>query len=97
MRIFVISLIVLCFMGPLVFAEGNTYDEALSLYQKGDFKAAVQYLEKYVEKKPDPYAYYLIGYAHYKMKNHSEAMKYFKDAYMLDPNFSPPLIKKAKE
>lgn len=90
MRIVVIFLVVSFFASSSVFAEVNEYKEALSLYQKGDFKAATEYLTKYVEKKPDPYAYYLLGYASYKMQNHSEAMKYFKEAYTIDPNFTPP-------
>lgn len=94
MKIFVLVLVALFFMSSIVFAEAGNYKNALSLYQKGDYKAAVKYLKEYVEKTPDPYAYYLLGYANYKMKNHSEAIKYFGEAYILDPDFTPPPFKK---
>jgi TolA-binding protein len=44
-------------------------------------------------EKPDPYAYYLMGYALYKMKRHSESAKYFQEAYTIDPTISPKSVK----
>jgi len=88
MKVYVLALTAIVLMSSIVFAEDN-YENALSLYRNGEYKAAVEYLKEYVEKTPDPHAYYLLGYAHYKMKNHTEAMKYFKDAYVIDPTFSP--------
>jgi TolA-binding protein len=94
MKIFFLVLAVLIFMNSIVVAEVNNYKNAISLYQKGDYKAAIKYLKEYVEEKPDPYAYYLLGYASYKMKKHSEAMRYFGEAYTLDPGFTPQPFKK---
>lgn len=70
-------------------AQENTYDKAVRAYGKRDFKTAIKYLKEYVEKKPDAYAYYLLGYALYKIKDNSDSAKYFKEAYTLDPNVSP--------
>ena len=70
-------------------AQENIYDKAVTAYDKGDFRTAAEYLKKYVEKKPDAYAYYLLGYALYKMKDNPASAKYFREAYTLDPNVSP--------
>jgi TolA-binding protein len=94
MRISALVLITLILMCSIVFAEVSNYKDALSLYQKGNYKAAAQNLKERVENNPDPYAYYLLGYANYKMKKHSEAMKYFRETYVLDPTFTPPPLKK---
>jgi TolA-binding protein len=72
-----------------VIAQENPYDLAKNAYMKKDYKSAAEHLRKYVEKKPDPYAYYLLGYALYKIKKHPESVKYFHEAYILDPNISP--------
>lgn len=84
-------------MAALALAEENPYDKAIHAYQKKDFKTTVNYLKEYVEKKPDPYAYYLLGYSLYKMKRHSESVKYFQEAYILDPKISPVSIKKQEK
>jgi TolA-binding protein len=70
-------------------AQENIYDKAVRAYGKRDFKTAVKYLKEYVEKKPDAHAYYLLGYALYKMKDDPASAKYFREAYTLDPNISP--------
>jgi tetratricopeptide (TPR) repeat protein len=75
-------------------AEGNPYDKAVNAYMKKDYKTAIPYLKEYVEKNADPYAYYLLGYAYYELKNHAASVKYFKEAYTLDPNISYLSVKK---
>jgi len=92
MRILIFLVTVVCLMSWLSFADAGSYEDALFFYKKGDFKNAVKYLKEYVKEKPDPYAYYLLGYASYKMKKHSESVRYFKEAYTIDPNISPPLL-----
>jgi TolA-binding protein len=77
-----------------VFAQECEYDKALKAYMKNDFRSAVTCLIKYVNEKPDPDAYYLLGYASYKLKRHDEAMKYFREAYLIDPDSSPELFAK---
>lgn len=93
MRIFVLCVIAIFLMSSIVSAEVSL-DKAFSLYQEGKFKSVAKYLTEYLEKNPDPYAYYLLGYACYKMKKHSEAIGYFREAYILDPNFSPVSVKR---
>ncbi len=87
--IFVLAIIVLISTFALANANETSYEKAFSFYKKGDYKTAISLLKEYVEKKPDPYAYYLLGYASYKLKKHQESVKYFKEAYVIDPNFSP--------
>lgn len=67
-------------------------DEALKFYQKGDFKRCVRCLEDYVKTQPDPQAYYLLGYAHYKLRNYNDSVRYFKETYLIDPEFTPSKI-----
>ena len=73
-------------------AQQETYEKALRAYQKKDFRTTVKYLTEYVERNPDAGAYYLLGYAHYKLKNRKEASEYFRQAYLVDPNFTPKAI-----
>ncbi len=60
----------------------------LKFYNSGNYKAAVKQLQEYVNKKPDPTAYYLIGYSLYKLGKFSEADEYFNQAFLIDPDFS---------
>jgi len=90
---FIFGILSVIFIVTFVSAQENTYDEAIEAYKKGDFMNAAKYLKEYVEKNPDPNAYYLLGYASYKMKNYSESIRYFKEAYDLDPNLSYFLVK----
>lgn len=70
------------------------YDTALKYYNSGKYEEAVEYFKGYVQETPDASAYYRIGYALYKLGKHNEAHKYFDDAYLIDPNFSPgPFLK----
>ena len=81
MKIFTVLLVLTTFLiSSIAFADVSTYEKAVSLYKKGDYKGAAEQLKKYVEKKPDPYAYYLLGYAYYKMKKYPDSVKYFKEA-----------------
>ena len=75
-----------------VFAEkGPEYDKALQYYGNGNYKEAVSIFQDYVKKKPEASAYYRIGYGLYKLGKHNEAEAYFKQAYLIDPVFSPGL------
>jgi TolA-binding protein len=89
----ILSILALLLITSPLLAEENPYDKAVRAYMKKDFKTAVKYLKEYVAQKPDPQAYYLLGYALYKQKKHSESAKYFEEAYVLDPNISPNLTR----
>jgi len=87
-KILVIGSVIL-FLFSTVMAQENSYNKALISYAKKDYRTAAKYFREYIEKNPDPAAYYLLGYALYKMKRHAESARYFKEAYVLDPNISP--------
>ncbi|MBI5025889.1 MAG: tetratricopeptide repeat protein [Nitrospirae bacterium] len=79
------------------FAAEENLQKAYSLYAKGDMKEAINILEEYVKQNPDPNALYFLGYAYYKIKKMDMAMKYFNEVYLLDPDFSPAVVKKELE
>ena len=65
-------------------------DKAVEHFAKGKHKAAIQEMEGYVKDHPtDPQGLFLLGYAYYKAGRMTEAMKYFNDAYLIDPEFVP--------
>jgi tetratricopeptide (TPR) repeat protein len=68
------------------------YDTALKYYNSGKYKEAIRLFQEYIKKKPEPSAYYRIGYALYELRKYAEATEYFKAAYLIDPTFSPELI-----
>ncbi len=93
MKHFACALLV-CFaflmMANIILAETDTeYEKALTYYNSGKYKEAIELLKNYVQTKPEPSAYYRIGYALYKLKNFNEADEYFKMTYLIDPMFSP--------
>ncbi len=86
----ILALFVLLTLTQNTFAETDSeYDIALKFYYSGKYEQAVRLLKDYVQKKPEPSAYYRIGYALYKLGRHDEATEFFKEAYLVDPNFSP--------
>jgi TolA-binding protein len=89
----ILGIFILLLIPSLLSAQENSYDKAVQAYMKKDFKTAVRILREYGKKNPDPYVYYLLGYALYKQKKHAESAKYFQEAYVLDPNISPGVMK----
>jgi len=79
----------LFFTASLSPAQDLSYEKGADAYAKKDYRTAVKYLRESVEKKPNAHAYYLLGYAYYKLNNHPESMRAFKEAYNLDPSVSP--------
>lgn len=71
----------------LISAEQDNYQKGLKYYQKHQYKASIKYFKAYSEKTHDPRAYYLIGYASYKLKDYATAKEYFGDVYLIDPAF----------
>jgi tetratricopeptide (TPR) repeat protein len=86
-KISVFVLIILFFSHP-AFSQQSPYEKGMKAYTQKDYHKSVAYLKKSVATKPDPRAYYLLGYALYKTKNFEESMKYFKKAYAMNPNIS---------
>ena len=87
--VLVILFAVATVMAPVLAWADSEYDAALQYYYKGRYEEAVKHLKEYVDKKPDPSAYYLIGYSLYELGRFKEASQYFEEAYLIDPNFSP--------
>jgi hypothetical protein len=80
-------------LAKTVTAKTDTdYDNALKYYNSKKYKEAVRIFKEHIKKKPDPSAYYRIGYALYELRKYDEATEYFKAAYLIDPTFSPELI-----
>ena len=67
----------------------NEYERALQSYNSGHYEEAVRLFKDYVKKKPDASAYYRIGYALYKLGQQDESRKYYDEAYLISPDFSP--------
>ncbi|MGQ9570743.1 MAG: tetratricopeptide repeat protein [Thermodesulfovibrionales bacterium] len=84
-----IFLVFLSVAGDIFAYENNKYQTALHYYYKGKYREAIKLFKDYAREKPDSSVYYYIGYALYKIRKFDESNKYFKMAYLLDPNFSP--------
>lgn len=69
--------------------EDKEFQSGVENYNTRNYETAVKHFQKYVGNNPDPTAYYLIGYSMYKLGKFSEADEYFKEAYLIDPGFSP--------
>jgi hypothetical protein len=89
--VFIITLLFsICILSNTLFAGSeDDYKTALQYFNSGKYEESIPYFKSYVEKKPDPKAYYSLGYALYEVGRHDEAMEYFQDAYLIDPEISP--------
>jgi tetratricopeptide (TPR) repeat protein len=88
-KLFMLSVLSLFLLSAVsvIHAEEDAYQKGLMLYKKRNYKAAIGQLKSYTENTPDPRAYYLIGYASYKIRDYATAKKYFSDVYLIDPEF----------
>lgn len=64
------------------------FNKALRYYGSKQYKSAIAAFDDYLATKPDPAAFYLRGYSYYKLGNFQEAERSFREAYMIDPEFS---------
>ncbi len=87
--------VIIMFLGLFFVAPYTTlaqtdaeYSKALKYYNSKKYAKAVEQLQDYVKKNPNPAAYYLMGYSLYKLGKFDEATQYFNEAYLLDPDFS---------
>jgi len=69
-------------------SNDTEFRAGLKLYNNKKYEAAVIHFKEYVNRKPDPTAYYLLGYSLYKLGRFSEADEYFREAYFIDPEIS---------
>lgn len=91
---FIVSLLLTVFFvsNTVLAVTDSEYAKALRYYDSKKYKEAVNIFKEYVRQKPEPSAYYRIGYALYELKKFAEANEYFKQAYLIDPNYSPELV-----
>jgi TolA-binding protein len=82
-------LVLVLLASSVSFAGNENFEKGIKYYRTRDFRHAEKSLEKYVSEVPDPVAYYLLGYAEYKLKKFGEARKHFSEAYLIDPDVSP--------
>ena len=79
-------------MGAFSVAAALTDDQnfraGLKYYNSKNYKAAVKQFREYLANKPDPCGYYLTGYALYKLGRLSESEDNFREAFLIDPQFS---------
>ena len=70
--------------------ESGSLDGAMRLYRQRRYESAIAEFEKIVAADPkNAAAYYFMGYAHYVMKHHQDALAAFAKAFEADPNFDP--------
>jgi TolA-binding protein len=72
--------------------DDSDFRSGLDHYNKKNYAAAAKKFQEVVNKKPDATAYYLIGYSLYKLGKFSEAEEYFRQTYLIDPEFSPEKV-----
>jgi tetratricopeptide (TPR) repeat protein len=80
--------ILLFAIGSVAYAYDETYEKAMKHFKSREYKRAIPYLENYVVQKPDPAAYYMLGYAYYQLRNFDRSKDYFDQAYLINPDFS---------
>ena len=74
--------------GAAVPNSDSDFIAGLKAYNTKNYSAAVKHFREYLNRKPDPTAYYLLGYALYKQGKFMEADEYFRQAFLIDPDFS---------
>ncbi|MHB8881142.1 MAG: DUF5684 domain-containing protein [Thermodesulfovibrionales bacterium] len=86
----IMALLIAVMVSGTAYAKAvSEYDAAVKSYYSGKYKDAVRHLEGYIAQHPDPAAYYLMGYSLYKLKRFDEANEYFRDAYLINPAYTP--------
>lgn len=81
-------------------SSDSDFMAGLEAYNTKNYSEAIKHLREYANSKPDPTAYYLLGYAFYMQGKFAEADEYFRQAFLIDPNFSLEnvgLIKKCQK
>jgi TolA-binding protein len=87
-KTFSIILMTLCLFSFSSLASAD-YAAGVTAYKKHHYRECINQLQAYTNTTLDTRAFYLMGYASYKLRNFEEAKEYFRKAYLLDPNFRP--------
>ena len=106
----VASLAIMAFSAPGVLAQEDAYSKGMRAYFKRDYAAAVRYLKEYAARQPEARSYYFLGYAQYELTRRAkhpagrtdfwadtEAARAFKEAYLIDPEFSLRVARSGKK
>lgn len=88
--VFILALLMLLIAAAGVAVAGNDSDfmAGLKAYNTKNYSVAIKHFGEYIKRKPDPKAYYLLGYAFYMQGKFTEADEYFHQAFLIDPDFS---------
>ncbi len=93
MRIVLILIVIVILFPSFISAQReDDYTLAIMHYKNREFIKAVTKLDKIVNTKPDPKAYYLKGYALYELGRYEEASKHFMHTYFIQPDFKAATI-----
>ncbi len=85
-------LLILTGMASMLLAETHPdYKEAMKYFYKKDYAKAAELLKAYIDQRPEASAYYRLGYALYELGRYAEAEEYFREAYLIDPEYTPEL------
>jgi len=69
-------------------SDDKDFMAGLSAYNAKNYSAATKHFREFANRKPDPTAYYLLGYALYMQGKFPQADEYFRQAFLIDPEFS---------
>ncbi len=78
-------------------------EKGIMKLKAGNYDAAIEEFEEAASIAPDAEAYYYLGYAYYMKgrkatqdgESRKKSLDYFKNAYEIDPNFTPTRYKVA--
>ncbi len=82
-------------------ASADHIEKGIAHLKAKDYDAAISEFEESASISPEAEAYYYLGYAYYMKsrtqdgENRKKSLEYFKNAYDIDPNFTPSRYKVA--
>jgi Flp pilus assembly protein TadD len=90
------AILAIACLAPRIEAQEDaqaSMDQAKRLYRNRDYRGAVTELTRTVELDPTRAdALYLLGYSHVMLREYSEAVEAFGQAFAADPEFDPRTI-----
>lgn len=97
--VLVISLVlILTTMASMLLAKTHPdYNKAMKYFYQKDYSKAAELLKLYIDQMPEAQAYYRLGYALYELGRYDEAEEYFREAYLIDPEYSPEISPRLRE
>ena len=70
--------------------SSGDFNAAMRLYKQKRYNEAIAEFQKVVDADPgNAAAHYMMGYAHYVLDHHSEALAAFAKAFEANPAFDP--------